>query len=101
MLKEKWLNYWIFLRVTVILVFDISEKLTEMYIFVIIQLSNTIRLGDSQMKTKAIRLYGANDIRLECFEQIYLPKNYNTIFLIKQDVFFKLRHNKTNYTSSG
>ena len=34
-LKEKWLNYWIFLRVTVIVAFDIGEKLTEMHIFVI------------------------------------------------------------------
>lgn len=67
-LKEKWLNYWIFLRVTVIVAFDIGEKLTEMHIFVIILLLNNIRLGDRQMKTKAVRLYGASDIRLEEFD---------------------------------
>ena len=79
-LKEKWLNYWIFLRVTVIVAFDIGEKLTEMHIFVIILLLNNIRLGDRQMKTKAVRLYGASDIRMEEFE---LPEITDEEVLIK------------------
>lgn len=79
-LKEKWLNYWIFLIAIVILVFNIGEKLTEMHIFVIISLLNNVRLGDSQMKTKAVRLYGASDIRLE---QFVLPDINEEEVLIK------------------
>lgn len=72
--------------VIVILVFNIGEKLTEMYIFVIIVLLNKVRLGDCQMKTKAVRLYGASDIRLEEFELPAITKEEVLIKVISDSL---------------